>query len=93
MKIKNVETIITGINANVKVFDSTTNVVSDIDVEINASFKTAEGLEKILRTEVKRLFPDLDMIKINSFAKVKRTYAVDINTFLAMATLTEVTEI
>ena len=84
MKIKEVKTTITETVGNAMVFDSDTNEVKEQDFSIKASFKTADGMEKVVREFFNSL--GLSLIKIDHCERVKVTYSIPIETFMEYAT-------
>ena len=84
MKIKEVKTTITETVGTAMVFDTDTNEVRTQDFSIKASFKTADGMEKVVREFFKNF--GLSLIKIEHCERVKVTYSIPIDTFMEYAT-------
>ena len=85
MKIKSVRTTITETIGNAMIYDDVRKeVTNDIPFRLPQSFKTADGMEKIVREYFKRL--GMSLIKINNCERVKVTYEVPIDVFMEHAT-------
>lgn len=87
MKIKSVSTTITVTVGNALVFDDKTNNVTTLSFEIKASFKTTDGLEKMVRDYFKE--ESMSLVKIIDAKKQKVSYSVPIEAFMAYAVETE----
>lgn len=84
MKIKEVKTTITETVGEAMVFDSDSNTVVNQPFSIKASFKTEDGMEKVIRDFFKGF--NMSLIKINHCERVKVTYSIPIDTFMEYAT-------
>ena len=87
MKIKEVKTQITETVGTALVFDMNINEVRETDFSIKQSFKTTDGMEKVVREFLKGY--NLSLIKINHCERVKVTYSIPIDTFMEYATPVE----
>ena len=84
MKIKSVKTTITETIGNAMIYDEVRKeVTNDMPFRLPQSFKTADGMEKIVREYFKRL--GMSLIKINNCERVKVTYEVPIDVFMEHA--------
>ena len=88
MKIKSVSTTITVTVGTALVFDDGINNVYTEPFEIKASFKTADGLEKMVRDYFKEE-SGRALVKIIDAKKQKVSYSVPIDAFMAYAVETE----
>lgn len=84
MKIKSVKTTITETMGNAMIYDEVRKeVTNEMPFRLAQSFKTEDGMEKIVRDYFKRL--GMSLIKINYCERVKVTYEVPIDVFMEHA--------
>ena len=83
MKIKEVKTVITVTCGTALVYDEGIKNVYNEDFEIKATFKTTDGMEKMVR----EYFAESGraLVKVNEVTKVKATYSIPIDVFMEYA--------